>query len=110
MTDRRLLSLLGRWHQWRRAYSHERGYARAGYTSPADDEDELERMTMEVIEANVADLDMQLRLALQHIARAECLGVEVIMTPRLGNAEQRAATVEHALTVIERRLLRQGIL
>lgn len=108
--DRRLLSLLGRWHQWRRAYSTERGFARAVYASPADDEDELERLTMEIIEANIEAMSDRDRLALQHVARAECLGVEVIMSTRLGTDAQRATAIESALSGISRRLLLQGIL
>lgn len=110
MDDRRLLSLLGRWHQWRRAYSHERGFAHVAMASDADEEDEIERLTMQVIEANIEQLDVAARLALQHVARAECLGVEVIMSTRLGTESQRTATIERALSQMQRRLLLQGLL
>lgn len=106
----RILSLLARWHQWRRVYSQERGFAHVSLASPADDEEELERLTMEIIEANIEAMSPRDRLALQHIARAECLGVEVIMSARLGSDAQRATAIEAALSGISRRLLLQGIL
>lgn len=110
MADRRLLSLLGRWHQWRRAYSNEKGYVRAYSPMHLDHEDELEALTMTAMEDAIDTLPAQLQLALQHVARAECLGVEVIMSQRLGTHEQRAATIEQALSRIQKRLLHMGIL
>lgn len=106
----RVLSLLARWHQWRGAYSHERGFARAALASPADDEDELERLTMEAIEAEIVSMSREDQLALQHVARAECMGVEVLMNPRLGSDVQRSILIERALSGIEKRLLRAGVL
>ncbi len=107
----RLGSLLGRWHQWRRAYSHERGYARAVLTASAtDSEDDLERTTMNAIESAIDAMPDDLQLALQHIARAECMGVEVITNPRLGPAERRRALVEQALIELERRLQWEGVM
>lgn len=110
MSYPRVRSLLGRWHQWRGAFSHERGYARAVYASPVDDEDELERLTMAAIEAEIANLPREDQLALQHVARAECMGVEVLFNPRLGNAATRTTAIERALTRIEKRLLQLGVL
>lgn len=110
MTDRRVLSLLGRWHQWRRAWPMERGYARVVFPVGEDYEDELERMTMQAVEEEIDRLDSDMRLALSHVARAECMGVEVIMSTRLGNHAQRNNLVERALTVIEKRLLQAGLM
>lgn len=109
MSERRVLSLLGRWHQWRRAWPMERGYARVALTA-GDDENELERLTMQAVEEEIDRLPPDLRLALAHAARAECMGVEVIMSTRLGNAAQRNSLVDHALSLIEKRLLQAGIL
>jgi hypothetical protein len=110
MTHSRVHSLLGRWHQWRRAYSHERGFVRAQFAFAGDDEDELEALTMRLIEDEIAALPRDEQLALQHVARAECMGVEVIFNPRLGSHAQREAVIERALSGIARRLLRLGIL
>lgn len=110
MPDRRVLSLLGRWHQWRRAYSHERGFARAQFAVALDDEDELEELTMRALEEEMDFLEVDERLALQHVARAECMGVEVMMNPRLGTGARLNNLVDRALTTIEKRLLRVGIL
>ena len=111
MTYSRLHSLLGRWHQWRRAYSHERGFVRAQFAIGAeDDENELEELTMRLIEDEIAALPRDEQLALQHVARAECMGVEVIFNPRLGSLLQREAVIERALSGIERKLLRLGVL
>ena len=110
MSYPRVLSLLGRWHQWRRAYSHERGYARAGFTTAPDFEDEFEALTMRAIEAEIEGMSRDDQLALQHVARAECLGVEVFFNPRLGNLLHRQTAIERALGRIEKRLLHIGIL
>ncbi len=109
MSDRYLLSLLGRWHQWRRAWPMERGYARVVFLA-GDDEDELERLTMQAVEEEIQRLPALEQLALSHVARAECMGVEVVMNPRLGNDAQRAAIVERALSAVERRLLQAGVM
>jgi len=110
VSNHRLLSLLARWHQWRRAYSLERGHARVRLGTGEDAEDELERLTMQAIEDEMDFLEPLELMALQHVARAECMGVEVITNPRLGGNTTRARLVEHALSVIEKRLLRAGIL
>lgn len=111
MDEHRLGSLLGRWHQWRRAYSHERGYARpALVVSDTDLEDELEQLTMRILDATVEALPRDLQLAAQHAARAECLGVEVIMNPRLGGREERDRLVQRALAELQRRLEHEGVL
>lgn len=112
MTDRRVLSVLGRWHQWRRAYSTERNYARAGFAGYTEhgDEDELEALTMRAVEAEMEHLGADFRMALQHVARAECMGVEVIFNPRLGGHALRTRLVEQALRAIEKRLLQAGVL
>jgi hypothetical protein len=106
----RLLSLLGRWHQWRRAYSHERGFARVGYASPADEEDELDRLTMSAMEDVIAGMPAPMQLALQHAGRAECNGVEVVLSPVLMDDIRREVLIVHALATLERLLLRAGVL
>lgn len=106
-------SLLGRWHQWRRAYSHERGYARARYSTPEDetDDDAVESMLMRAIEEEVERLPHRYQLALQHVARAECLGVEVISTQRLPvNREQRESLCMEAIAELQRRLENAGLI
>lgn len=108
--DRHLGSLLGRWHQWRRAYSPERGYARVPHLGNADPEDTLERITMLAVEEEIESMPRDMQLALQHVARAECMGVEVFTTPRLGNTAEREVLVQTALKELQRRLLRCGIL
>lgn len=110
MADRRLLSLLGRWHQWRRVYSHERGFASAELTRSHEPEDELEALTMAALEDVIDTLGREDQLALQHVARAECMGVEVIFNPRLGNLLHRETAIQRALSRIEKRLLHMGIL
>lgn len=111
MTYPRVLSLLGRWHQWRRAYTHERGFASAEHARAAHDmEDDLEALLMNAIEAEIEGLPREDQLALQHVARAECMGVEVLFNPRLGNAATRSTAIERALIRIEKRLLHIGVL
>jgi hypothetical protein len=112
MIDHQLASLLSRWHQWRRAYSHERGYARSSLLlrTAADEEDELERMAMQSIDEAIATLTSDEQIALQHVARAECLGVDVFMNPRLGSQQHRQALVGRAVSALERRLLTCGVL
>lgn len=110
MDDRRIGSLLGRWHQWRRAYSHERGYARPVMPLHSRDaEDQLEHMTMMTLEDEITGMPQELQIALQHVARAECMGVEVITNPRLGDSMHREALVGRALFELHRRLLRAGL-
>jgi hypothetical protein len=106
-------SLLGRWHQWRGRYSHERGFARARVEPFAmhDDDDELEAMLMRSIEDAICGMSPQLQLALQHVARAECLGVEVIMSNRLPTDKvQRESLCDLALHTLAARLVAQGLL
>lgn len=108
-----LASLLGRWHQWRRRYSHERQYARVALLHSEHDtdaEDELERMLMRTLEAEIEAMPADLKLALQHVARAECMGVEVITAARLMQRDKRERLVDTALRALERRLLFAGVL
>ncbi len=109
--NHRLGSLLGRWHQWRRGYSHERGYSRPlGFNTPVSD-DELECMLMASIEDEVSLMPRELQLAVQHVARAECLGVEVFHNPHLPiSKDAQASLVERAMDELERRLERMGVL
>jgi hypothetical protein len=103
--------LLGRWHQWRRAFSHERGYARNAMFRDLDgDGDEFEAMQLRTIEAEISRLPADMQLALQHVARAECMGVEVIFSPRLRNAHERDSLIARAMAELERRLLHLGVI
>jgi hypothetical protein len=105
-------SLLGRWHQWRAAYSHERGYAQVRMPAWFDEEEEdWEARAMQSLEDEITRLPQELQLALQHVARAECLGVEVIMLNRLPqNKAARDALCERALKALEARLLALDLL
>lgn len=104
---RELRDLLGRWHQWRRAYTVERGYARLSLADrvpdPYDD-DELEQMEMRELERIITSMPRLLQIALMHVGRAEHLGVEVMHHPALDNREARRALVERALAELKRRL------
>jgi hypothetical protein len=106
-------SLLGRWHQWRRAYSHERGLTRQclDFGDSGDEEDELELLQMRSIEEAIASMPRDHQLALQHVARAECMGVEVVFNPHLlADRAKREALIRIALQELERRLLHVGVL
>jgi hypothetical protein len=107
-------SMLGRWHQWRAAYSPERRHARAALMrgdGAAHDDDDFEHMLMESLETVIDRMSPQHQLALQHVARAECLGVEVIMSPRLPpNHARREALCVEAMRELERRLIASGLL
>ncbi len=102
-------SVLGRWHQWRSGYTLERKHARASLLHADDDDTALERLTMENIEAEIARLPRDWQLAIQHVARRECLGVEVLFNPHLKTADLQALC-DKAVTELERRLLRLHLL
>ncbi len=70
-------TLLGQWHQWRAGYSHERGFAQVRVPAGHDDDEGLEAMQLQSLEEAIAGLPQRYQLALQHVARYECLGVEV---------------------------------
>lgn len=104
--------MLGRWHQWRRQYSHERGFVRspappAGDT--ADTEEQLEQLVMLTIERTVEGMPRALQLALQHVARAECMGVEMLAQGDLLDPVDRASLVKLALAELRDRLEMQGV-
>lgn len=107
-------SLLGRWHQWRSNYTPERKFARAallhGVADDPLDEDAFENRTMATIEAEIANMPREVQLALQHVARAECLGVEVMFSPRLPRGPALDHICVRAVRELERRLLRAGVL
>jgi hypothetical protein len=106
-------SLLGRWHQWRAGYSHERRYARTSalVAEGMHDEEDFEHMLMETLEAEIGRLSPQHQLALQHVARSECLGVECILSPRLPeNKGQRQRLCSEAQATLRRQLLAAGFL
>lgn len=102
-------SLLGRWHQWRSGYTLERKHARAALLHADDDETTLDRLTMANIEAEIEQLPRDMQLALQHVARRECLGVEVLFNPHL-NTPDLQGLCDRAVTELERRLLRLDLL
>jgi hypothetical protein len=105
--------MLGRWHQWRRGYSPERRFARVAllHGAPDDDLDEqLDRLTMQHLSEEIEHMPPDMRLAIEHAARAECLGVEVIFSPRLPKGEALDTLVNRALCELERRLVYLGVL
>lgn len=106
-------SMLGRWHQWRRQYSHERGFVRSAL--PLEDvdctsEEQLEDLTMRAIERTIEQLPRPLQLALQHVARAECMGVEMLSHPDLFDDSHREAVCALALRELRARLEILGVL
>lgn len=106
-------SLLGQWHQWRAHYTPERSYARVrfAYADGADEDEELEALQMRSIEEAVAGLTQLEQLAIQHVARAECMGVEVIRVTRLPHDRaQRELICERAVARLQRRLIALGVL
>lgn len=111
---RELGSMLGRWHQWRRGYTHERKFARAALLQGAPDdeaaEDQLERLTMQHITEEIERMPHDMRLAIEHAARAECMGVEVMFSPRLPRGVALDVLVNRSLRELERRLVFLGVL
>lgn len=111
--DSWLSSLLGRWHQWRSHYSHERGFSRVRFMALADgdQDEEFEQMEMRGLEESISELPQLQQLALQHMARAECLGVEVIHLNRLprdpGELDKLCG---EALAALSKKLLAAGLL
>lgn len=108
-------TLLARWHQWRSHYSHERGFARVRYAAAlaegGDDYADLEAMEMRSMEDSIAMLPVLQQLALQHVARTECLGVEVIKLNRLpANPQDRDLLCAQAVAALQRLLIAQGVL
>lgn len=113
MPSHELGSLLGRWHQWRRGYSHERSYAHVQHPAPfdTDPDEDLEGMLMRAIEEEADKLPADLQLALQHVARAECLGVEVVMMNRLPRERAaRESLCAQALRELEKRMVALGLM
>jgi hypothetical protein len=107
-------SLLGRWHQWRRGYTHERKFARAALLQGAPDdeatEDQLERLTMQHLSDEIEHMPPDMRLAIEHAARAECMGVEVMFSPRLPKGHALDVLVNRSLRELERRLVHMGVI
>lgn len=104
-----LASLLGRWHQWRRGFSHERKLRRIDYGADTDDaEEQLERLLMAAVDEEVARLPRAMQLALQHVARAECMGVEVMFTPQIAGPGLDDLC-DRAMRELERRLRAAGV-
>jgi len=103
--------LLGRWHQWRREFSHERKLVRVSpFACVADDDDtRLEHYLMLTIEQEIQRLPQDLQLALQHVARAECMGVEVMFNPHLAGKDLDRL-VTRAKRELERKLVVADVL
>jgi ribosomal protein S3 len=75
------------------------------------DEDDFEVMLMQAMECEIEALSQQHQLALQHVARAECLGVEVIMNGRLpSDRTERESLCQEAMRALHRRLLHLGFM
>jgi hypothetical protein len=75
------------------------------------DDDDHERALMETLEHEIAALSTEHQLALQHVARSECLGVEVIMSNRLPeNKGRREAVCQEARRTLSRRLVALGLM
>lgn len=107
-------SLLGRWHQWRARYRAERGYSTVRFGQRAehtDEDEEFEHIVMTSMEDTISGMSREHQIALQHLARAECLGVEVIFLNSLpSNRDARDSLCLQALRELERRLVRSGII
>jgi hypothetical protein len=105
-------SMLARWHQWRSHYSHERGLSRIQFdNSGREPEDEYEQLLMKSIETEILKLPRDEQLALQHIARAECLGVEVFFNMRMmQDRVLREILTTRAMANLQRRLLHLGFI
>lgn len=113
--DHELGSLLARWHQWRQRWTPERGFARAQWMAPAGlaaeaDDEAFEALLMGTMEAEIEAMHPQLRLALQHVARAECLGVEVLTVHALLQHERRNTLIAHAIRHLRQKLIAAGII
>lgn len=110
--DHELASLLARWHQWRQVFNTQRGYARARLLAAPDafDDDDFEQMVMNAVEDAVSGLPRDLQLALQHVARAECLGVEVLTVRALQSHERRHTLIAQAVEALRNRLGAAGVL
>lgn len=109
----RLESLLATWHSWRAGYTPARGYARARFEVAGDapDDDDLDAMLMEEVEQAINELPQLHQLALQHIARREHLGIEVMKVARLPvDPAQREAICAQAVAALRRKLLALGLM
>jgi hypothetical protein len=96
-------SVLSRWHQWRRAFTHERQYARASlYADQLDPDEELDALILQSVESEILRLTPSQQRIAQQIARAEWLGVDI--DP---GAASEAAEV---LAILNRRLTAAGLI
>ena len=115
VVDPRLGSLLGRWHQWRRRFTTERRLARPTIDLRSDGADaaeyEWESQLMATLEAEIERLPRDMQLALQHLARAECMGVEVFVNPHLpANRISHERLVQRAARELAHRLEWLGLM
>lgn len=110
--DHELASLLARWHHWRAHAAASRGYAKARLlvAPSAMDDDDFEQMLMRAVEDAVSGLGREHQLAIQHIARAECLGVEVLTVRALLNPDRRETLIAQALERLRRTLRNAGVI
>jgi len=76
----------------------------------ANTEEQLEQLQMLTIERTVERMPRPLQLALQHVARAECMGVEMLSHPDLFDRVERESLVALALVELRERLEIQGVL
>lgn len=110
--EHELGSILARWHHWRMGYSHERRTSRAALfrSSAAMDDDDFEGLLMRAVEDEIDAMPADMQRALQHVARAHCLGVEVIGSALTMDREKREAMCVEAVSTLRRRLTRAGLL
>lgn len=110
--DHELASLLSRWHHWRAQARAVRGYATARLFQPsgAMDDDDFEQLLMRAMEDAISELSRDHQLAIQHVARAECLGVEVLTVRALLNPNRRETVIAQALERLRDALTRAGVI
>ena len=65
---------------------------------------------MGAVEDSISTMPRDLQLALQHVARAECLGVEVLTVRALQSHERRHTLIAQAVEALRNRLRAAGVL
>lgn len=99
-----LLSVLSRWHQWRRAFTHERDYSRSSFSYPddLDPDEELDALILQAVESEISRLPPDQQRIAQQIARAEWLGVDI--------DAQAASEAAEVIRILTRRLTAAGLI
>lgn len=98
-----LTSVLSRWHQWRRAFTHERDFSRSSfYPDDLDPDEELDALILQAVESEVSRLTPAQQRIAQQIARAEWLGVDIDLS-----ANSEATEV---ISILTRRLTAAGLI